>query len=89
MPPKCSHKERRRGLSNRSSVDAAMSGRRCVFLGESTLFGLPKVDAVKNHSLRLFTTEQHNPDVRICATHFMDDRFVNLWEYKAGCMKAI
>ncbi len=57
MPPKCSCKERRRGFSNRSSVDA---GRHCVFLGESkiTLFGLPKVDA-----LRLLATGQHNPDV--------------------------
>ncbi len=39
------------GFSNRSSVDAAMSGRRCVFLSESksALFGLPKVDAFRNH----------------------------------------
>ncbi len=44
MPPKCSRKERRRGFSNRSSVHEAMSGRRCLFLGESksTLFGLTK-----------------------------------------------
>ncbi len=51
MQPKCSRKERRRGFSNRSSVDAAMSGRHCVFLGESksTLFGFPKVDAFRNH----------------------------------------
>ncbi len=51
MPPKCSRKERRRGFSNRSSVDAAMTGRRCVFLVErkSTLFGLLKVDAFRNH----------------------------------------
>ncbi len=50
MPPKCSRKERRRGFSNRSSVDAVMSGRRCVFLCESknALFGLPKVDAIRN-----------------------------------------
>ncbi len=55
-----------------------------MFLGESksTLFGLPKVDAIRNHSLRLFTTEQHNLNVRICATYFMDDRFVNLGEYE-------
>ncbi len=54
MPPKCSRKARRRGFSNHSSVDAAMSGRRCVFLCESksTLFGLPKVDAIRNHWLR-------------------------------------
>ncbi len=32
----------------------------------------------------LFTTKQLNPNVRICATHFMDDSFVNLVEYKAG-----
>ncbi len=39
----------RRGFSNCSSVDAAVSGRSCVFLGESksTLFGLPKVDAFR------------------------------------------
>ncbi len=51
MPPKYSRKERRRDFSNRSSVDAAMSGRIRVFLGESksTLFGLPKVDAFRNH----------------------------------------
>ncbi len=38
-------------FSNRSSVEAAMTGRRCVFLGESksTLFGLLKVDAFRNH----------------------------------------
>ncbi len=38
-------------FSSRSSVEAAESGRRCVFLGESksTLFGLPKVDAFRNH----------------------------------------
>ncbi len=41
----------RRGFSNCSSVDAAVSGRRYVFLGESkiTLFGLQKVDAFRNH----------------------------------------
>ncbi len=41
----------RRGFSNRSSVDAAMSERSWVFLCESksTLFGLPKVDAFRNN----------------------------------------
>ncbi len=41
----------RRGFSNRSSIDAAMTGGFCVFLGESktTLFGLPKVDVFRNH----------------------------------------
>ncbi len=54
MQPKCSLKERRRGFSKHSSVDAAVSGRRCVLLGESTstLFGLPKVDVFRNHWLR-------------------------------------
>ncbi len=55
MLPKCSRKEGRRDFSNRSSVEATMTGRSCVFLGESksTLFGLPKVDAFRNHWLRL------------------------------------
>ncbi len=54
MLPKCSCKERRRCFSNRSSVEAAMSGRRCVFLCKSknTLFGLLKVDAFRYHWLR-------------------------------------
>ncbi len=41
----------RRGFSNSSSVEAAVSGISCVFLGESksTLFGLPKVDAFRNN----------------------------------------
>ncbi len=32
---------------------------------------------------------QHDPNVGICAMHFMEDSFVNLGEYKAGCMKDI
>ncbi len=72
MPPKCTRKERRRGFSNRSSVDAAVSGRHCVFLCESksTLFGLPRVDAIRIIKIIYNTT----------ATHFMDDRFVNRGE---------
>ncbi len=72
MPPKCSREERRHGFSNRSSVDAAVSGRRCVFLCEnkSTLFGLLKVDAFRIIMITYNRT----------ATHFMDDRFVNLGE---------
>ncbi len=31
----------------------------------------------------LFTTQQHNPNVRIGATHFMDNNLMNLVEYKA------
>ncbi len=51
-----------------------------MFLGESksTLFGLPKVDAFRNQSFKIISTEQHNPNVQIYASHFMDDRFVNL-----------
>ncbi len=61
MPPKYSHNERRRGFSNRSSADAAMSGRRCVFLCESKITEFGLIFLIRNHSLRLFTTEQHNP----------------------------
>ncbi len=51
MPSKCSREERA-GFSNRSSVEAVVSGRLCVFLCESksTLFGRPTVDAIRNHS---------------------------------------
>ncbi len=54
---------------------------------QSTLFGLPNVDAIRNHWLRFVYNRTANPNVRICATHFMDDHFVNLGEYKAGCAK--
>ncbi len=37
----------------------------------------------------LFTTEQHNQMFRICATCFMDDSFVNLGVYKAGCARRL
>ncbi len=68
------------------SVDAAMSGKRCVFLCESksTSFGLQKVDAIRNHWLRFVYNTTAQPNVRICAMHLMDDSFVNLVEYKAG-----
>ncbi len=51
-----------------------------MFLDESqsTLFGPPQVDAFRN-----------NPNVRICATHFMDDSFVNLGQCKAGCAQRL
>ncbi len=63
-----------------------------MFLCESksTLFGLLKVDAVRDHWLRFFyRTEQHNPNVRICAMHFMDDSFVILGQYKASCAQRL
>ncbi len=72
MPPKCSRKERRRGFSNRSSVDAAVTGRRCVFLCESKSIYLA------------FWNSMHLGIVKITynrtATHFMDNSFVNLGE---------
>ncbi len=64
-----------------------------MFLGESksTLFGLLKVDAVRDHILRLFTTEQHYPNIRVCATHFMDEfcepRRVQGWLHKGYLKK--
>ncbi len=56
-------KERRRGFSNRSNVEAAMTGKRCVFLCESksTLFGLMKVDAIRNHWLRFVYNRTAQP----------------------------
>ncbi len=68
MPPKCSAKKE--GVV---SVTTVVLKQLCqgdtVFLGESksTLFGLPKVDAFRNHYNRT-------------AMHFMDDSFLNLGE---------
>ncbi len=59
---------------------------------QSTLFGLPKVDAFRNYYDYLqqnSTTRMFEFALRICATHFMVDRFVNLGQYKAGWTKAI
>ncbi len=92
MPPKCSRKERSRGFSNRSSVDAVMSGRRCVFLGESksTLFWLPKVDAIRNHWLRfVYNTTAQPKCSNLCnafyARQFREPSRVQGWL----CTKAI
>ncbi len=56
-----------------------------MFLCESksTLFGFPKVNAIRNHWLR-FVYNTTTPNVGICATHFMDDSFVYLVDSKAG-----
>ncbi len=78
MLPKCSRKERRRGFSNRSSVDADMSEKLCVSRWKQKPFIWPFESRCIYESLRLLTIEQHNPDV--ITTHFMDDRFVNLGE---------
>ncbi len=55
-----------------------------MFLCKSTLFGLLKVDAIRNHWLRFVYNTTAQPKVRICAMHVMGDSFVNLVEYKAG-----
>ncbi len=62
-----------------------------MFLCEtkSTLFGLPNVDAIRNHWLRFAYNRTANPNVRICATHFTDNHFENLGEYKAGCAQML
>ncbi len=63
MLPKCSRKKRRRGFSKRSSVDVVMPGRHCVSRRKqkSTLFGLPKVDAIRNHWLRFVYNRTAQP----------------------------
>ncbi len=50
---------------------------------ESTLFGLPKEDKTRNQCLSyIYNTvpEQFNPNIRVCAAHFMEDYFLNLEE---------
>ncbi len=50
---------------------------------EGTLFGLPKEDTTRNQWLRcIYNTvpEQFNPNIRVCAVHFMEDYFLNLEE---------
>ncbi len=81
MQPKCSRKERGRGFSNCSSVEAAMTGRRCMFLGKSksTLFGLQKVMHLGIIKITYNRT----------ITHFMDDSFVNLGDEVIHAMWAI
>ncbi len=95
MPPKCSRKERRRGFSNHSSVDAAVSGRRCVFLCESknTLFGLSKVDAIRNHWLRLVYNRAAQPKCWNLCNAFYGQQFCEprykVFEYKACCAQRL
>ncbi len=92
MLPKCSRKERRRGFSNRSSVDAAMSGRRCVFLCESksTLFGLPKVDAIRNHWLIFVYNRTAQPKCLILCNAFYGRLFCEPRRVQGWlCTKAI
>ncbi len=59
----------------------------CVSMRKQKHFIWPSESRYNYESLvktHLFTTQQHNPNVQICATHFMDDSFVNLGQYKAG-----
>ncbi len=61
---------------------------RCVSRRKQKLFIWPsKVDAIRNHSLRLIQTEQQNLNVRICSTHFMDEGFMNPVEYTKAVKK--
>ncbi len=56
---------------------------------KALLFVLPKVDAIRNHWFKFVYNTTAQPNVRICATHLMDDSFVNLGEYKAGCAQRL
>ncbi len=50
---------------------------------ESTLFGLPKEDTNRNQWLSyIYKTvpEPYNPNIRVCAAHFMEDYFLKLEE---------
>ncbi len=50
---------------------------------ETTLFGLPKVDATRNQWLScIYNTvpEQFNPNIGVCAAHFTEDCFLKLEE---------
>ncbi len=48
---------------------------------ESTFFGLPKEDTIRNQWLScIYNTvpEQYNANIRVCAAQFMEDYFLNL-----------
>ncbi|XP_043119678.1 uncharacterized protein LOC122362317 [Puntigrus tetrazona] len=71
-----------------------MSWRRCVFRCErkSTLFGLPKEDKRRNLWLSFIynaVPDEYNTNIRVCAAHFVEDSFLNLGEYKAGCTQRL
>ncbi len=81
-PPKCLRKERGCDFYSRCSAVAAtgaMSWRRCE--SETTFFGLPKEDTIKNQWLScIYNTvpEQYNANIRVCAAQFKEDYFLNL-----------
>ncbi len=59
---------------------------------ESTLFGLPKEYTTRNQWLScIYNTvpEQINPNIRVCAAHFMEDYFLNLGVAWQLCKKAV
>ncbi len=63
-----------------------------VFHCESTLFGLPKEDTTRNRwiSCIYYTVpEQFNPNIRVCAAHFMEDYFLKLGVACELCTKAV
>ncbi len=81
-PPKCLCKERGHDFySCCSNVAAAgaMSWRCCE--SETTFFGLPKDDTIRNQWLScIYNTvpEQYNANIRVCAAQFTEDYFLNL-----------
>ncbi len=61
---------------------------------ESTLFGLPKEDTIRNQWLNCVyntVSEQFNSNIRVCAMHFTEDYFLNLGELPTmlACTKAV
>ncbi len=55
---------------------------------ETTLFGLPNKYTTKNQWLSyIYNTvpEQFNPNIRVCAVHFMEDCFLILEESSLQC----
>ncbi len=55
---------------------------------ESTMFGLPKENTTRNQWLScIYNTvpEHFNPNIRVCAAHFMEDCFLNLGKSSLQC----
>ncbi len=80
-----------RGFRRVVSVTAVVLMQPCqedavCFLCESkiTLIGLPKVDAVRNHWIRLVYNTTAQPKCSNLCNTFLDDSFAYLVEYKAG-----
>ncbi len=74
------------------SVEAALSGRNCVFLCESknTLFGLLKVDAIRNHWLRFVYNTTAQPKCSNLCNAFYGRLFCEYSRVQGWlCMKVI